>query len=550
MATINRFIRSEINRHNSLFSPLRAIIESTFYENNVTTIKSVKEAYHLARTNAHTIITDLNVQYPDKLGLPLDAKILVENTGAIVGRTASARRIVGQNKKEDSKLLTIIREAVYQGSKTERLRAEAYVGLDQEFMVKAHLSLPKGQENNLYSWLLNFQARNDKYDKMYSISKLMREGDIFIYSDPCWHHPDYPSGLVYFDPDHNTAIILGLNYFGELKKATLTLTWNIANKVGYVSCHGGQKKLELDNDNAYVAAFFGLSGSGKSTLTHARHDNKYKIEVLHDDAFIISLQDGSSIALEPAYFDKTQDYPIDNEEIDYFLTVQNVGVVLDSNEKKVLLTEDIRNGNGRTVKSRYSTPNRKDRFDENISAIYWIMKDDSLPPVLKISDPVLSSTFGATLATKRSTAEELKKGTDIEELVIEPYANPFRVYPLIEEYTRFKELFELHGVNCYILNTGFFLDKKIPKELTLNSIELIVEDKATFESFNNLDSISYMVTNGFEPDFNNESYTHLVGKRMEMRAAYIEKQNAERGLNVLPIEALEAIKKISEKCTT
>lgn len=38
-------------------------------------------------------------------------------------------------------------------------------------------------------------------------------------------HPAYPDGLVYFDTNHNCVAILGLNYFGELKKATLTLAW-------------------------------------------------------------------------------------------------------------------------------------------------------------------------------------------------------------------------------------------------------------------------------------------------------------------------------------
>ena len=35
--------------------------------------------------------------------------------------------------------------------------ATAYVGLDKDFMVKAHLLVPEGYENNLYSWLLNFK---------------------------------------------------------------------------------------------------------------------------------------------------------------------------------------------------------------------------------------------------------------------------------------------------------------------------------------------------------------------------------------------------------
>mgnify|MGYP006990193905 CR=1 FL=1 len=51
------------------------------------------------------------------------------------------------------------------------------------------------------------------------------------------------------------------------------------------------------------------------------YDGKYDITVLHDDAFIISREDGSSVALEPSYFDKTyverqihQD-PLDNLDL-------------------------------------------------------------------------------------------------------------------------------------------------------------------------------------------------------------------------------------------
>ncbi|MER2181132.1 MAG: phosphoenolpyruvate carboxykinase, partial [Desemzia incerta] len=246
-------------------------------------------------------------------------------------------------------------------------------------------------------------------------------------------------------------------------------------------------------------------------------------------------------ALEPAYFDKTQDYPADHPEVDYFVTVQNVGVTQDENGNKVLLTEDLRNGNGRTIKSRYSTPNRVDKFEEPINAVFWIMKDDSLPPVLKINDPILATTFGATLATKRTTAERLKKGVDINKLVIEPYANPFRVYPLIDDYNNFKYLFEELGTDCYILNTGFFLDQKIPKEVTLGAIESIIDDTAEFQEFGHLTDIQYMVTEDFKPDFTDSSYVSLVDERMKMRGEFIREQAQKNALNVLPNEALKAI---------
>ena len=48
------------------------------------------------------------------------------------------------------------------------------------------------------------------------------------------------------------------------------------------------------------------------------------------------------------------------------------------------MAEDIRNGNGRTVKSFLATPNREYMFPERCDAIFWIMKDPSLPPVVKV----------------------------------------------------------------------------------------------------------------------------------------------------------------------
>lgn len=78
-------------------------------------------------------------------------------------------------------------------------------------------------------------------------------------------------------------------------------------------------------------------------------------------------------------------------------------------QEKIIITQDIRNGNGRTVKSRFVTPNRVDHLAEPIDAVFWIMKDDSLPPVLRIDDPTLATAFGATLATKRSSARKCDK---------------------------------------------------------------------------------------------------------------------------------------------
>ena len=305
------------------------------------------------------------------------------------------------------------------------------------------------------------------------------------------------------------------------------------------------KRYNLPGGKSFVAGVFGLSGSGKSTLTHAKHDGKYDITVLHDDAFVISTKDGSSVALEPAYFDKTQDYPLTSEDNKYLLTLQNNGATLDENGKVVVVTEDIRNGNGRAVKSKLWSPNRIDKFDEPVNAIFWLMKDPTLPPVVKIKGAELASVMGATLATKRTSAERLAPGVDPDALVVEPYANPFRTYPLADDYNKFKALFQERNVDCYILNTGFFMDKKVTPAVTLGSLEAIVEGTANFKPWGNFSDIEILEIEGYIPDLIDADYLDQLKKRMEDRIRFIESRETEKGgFDKLPQEALNALKKV------
>src|SRR5574344_1522215 len=546
MSTREYFTNSEELKATT--SASRATIMAPFFGNNVKKIKDLKEAYVLAKNSPGTMeLTGMPIYKPEKMGLPKGANQLLFNDGTVVGRCAAARNIVGEPNCDLKKLLPIIREAIYQTRYKKMYEGEAYIGLDKDFMVKAHLLIPENFENNLLSWLLNFQIVNKEYENMYKNSKEIKENDLFIFSNPDWTHPDFPYGLTFFDPEHNCAAILGMRYFGEHKKGTLTLAWGTAVRNGYASCHGGMKRYNLGtktDKKTYQVAVFGLSGSGKSTITHAKHNNKYDITVLHDDAFIINVHDKYSIALEPAYFDKTADYPIGCDDNKYILTQQNNGVIQAADGKIYSVTEYIRNGNGRAVKSKLWSPNRVDRINEPINAIFWLMKDPTIPPVIKLSGASLGAAMGATLATKRTSAERLAEGVDPNALVVEPYANPFRVYPLKVDYTRFKQLFE-DGVECYILNTGEFMGKKVTPKDTLGVIESIVEGNAKFEQWGNLSDIQIMKLDGFEADLNNSEYKEEFKKRMSDRVNFIKSRETEKnGVDKLPSDALEALERV------
>ena len=387
MATIGHYRKHD--GFKELTSQIRTTIQSAFFRNNVTPVKTVAEAYSLAKVSPGTIeLTGMPIHKPEEQGLPKDANVLLFNDGAVYGRCAAARRIVGEPGVDMKSYAAKIREAVYNTRYRKMYHAEAIIGLNEDFMVKAHLLIPEQYENNLLSWMLNFQYFSEEIKKRYANSRELPEGDIYIFTDPEWKHEDHPLGLTFFDPEHNCAALLGMRYFGEFKKGTLTLAWGTAARNGYASCHGGLKRYNLD-DGAYTVAVFGLSGSGKSTITHDVHQGKYDVTVLHDDAFIINADKKYSIAMEPAYFDKTQDYPMDCEDNKYILTLQNNGAVEYQDGRIYPVTEDMRNGNGRAVKSKLWSPNRIDRVDDPINAIFWLMKDPTIPPVIQLKGAAL-----------------------------------------------------------------------------------------------------------------------------------------------------------------
>ena len=558
MSTKANYKTEEIGAGKVGFSKTRSIIETAFYGNNVIPVNTLKEAYNLAKNSPGTIVTDLPVYRGEEFGLDRDAKILLMNDGAVTGRYAAARRIKGEPGVDDTKLDKVVMDAVYKTRFRKMYHATVFVGLDPEFMVKAHLLIPEGEENLMYSWMLNFQYMSDEYVKMYKNSKAVgdgKEADIYIFSDPQWaptESPDVdysclsdPLTLCYFDTEANCAAILGMKYFGEHKKGTLTMAWAIANRNGYASCHGGQKEYLLEGGKKFVASVYGLSGSGKSTLTHAKHGGKYEIKVLHDDAFIINTDTCASIALEPTYFDKTADYPAGCPDNKYLLTCQNCGATIDEDGKVQLVTEDIRNGNGRAIKSKLWSPNRVDKIDAPVNAIFWIMKDPTIPPVVKLKGASLASVMGATLATKTSTAERVKAGTDLNALRIVPYANPFRTYPLKNDYEKFKKLVEEKNVDCYIINTGDFMGKKVKPADTLGILETIVEGKAEFKPWGPFSDIEIMDWDGFEVNMDDADYKAALKDAMQNRVDAVEGfATKKEGYDKLPDEALEAIKKV------
>ena len=90
------------------------------------------------------------------------------------------------------------------------------------------------------------------------------------------------------------------------------------------------------------------------------------------------------------------------------------------------------------------------------------------------------------------------------------------------------------------MNTVFFLEKKIPKEVTLDLLERLVEGDLQFEPFGAYENLSYVEVQGFEPPFDVREYHHQLHQAFEFRSEYVEK--LKDGKNELPHEVLDVLK--------
>jgi len=186
------------------------------------------------------------------------------------------------------------------------------------------------------------------------------------------------------------------------------------------------------------------------------------------------------------------------------------------------------------VKSVLWTDNRVHHVKEPLNAIFWIMRDDALPPLTKINDPILAATLGATLATKRSSAEH---GVDTTKLAFVPYANPFRLYPLDKDYQEFKRLFDEGNVACYVLNTGHYAEKKISPKTTLGILDRLLQETLVWQPFGHEKHAEAAMVDDFPLRLKDTDLTHLK-TRLTQRMEYLDTLSPR---DQLPLECKQAL---------
>ena len=566
MATTEKFQREKLQKSNPALTRCRSIIETAFYGNRVREVSDLAEAYRLAMEVPGTIVTDQPVLEWERLGLPSDARVLLHNDGRVVERTLPARKHMGDGVFADDIYTATLREALYRHRQERWLHGTAYVGMDRSCMVKAHLLVPEEEAHILYNWLLNFQAGGEEAGREYRESvSLKNEGDVYLLGIPGWQEGGmqgalglagtgsanhtgtgiFPQGLSLFDGRGNCGALLGLSFFVEYKKATLSLAWGVAERNGFLPVHGGLKQYLLPEGKKETVLYVGLTGAGKSVFMNHTNKRGYQEILLHDDALMIEVASGRSVSMEPSYYDKTRDFPYDTPENQYVVTAQNMGVTRDREGQLCLLAEDLRNDNGRVIRSIGAHGNRVLRVEEAPTRVFWLMKDPTLPPVLKISSPALSVALGATLSNMKFSPRDTDLLKESEPLSIQPFANPFRTWPVGQEYQAYRKLLEEHKVESFVLNTGYFMGSPVSKEVSISLVELIISGEAQFVPWKPLEGLEILEIKGYPASLEEASYRQPFVQRLKERLAFLKKmQGSREATGDFPGEAIGLLEKL------
>ncbi len=537
-------------------SPIRAIAETLMNNHQVRKV-NIKEAYELAKNQPGVTVSDMPMydEFIKLHDLPSDTKVLVDNHGNIVGRTAKARRFYHRlNGSQKNKLEGDFREAVWQMQHYPLIKAEAILGMDKDLMIKATFITTETDAANVYNWLLNF-APYEQLKDQYEVSPKLPIQDIILIAfnewtcdDPFYNNVGAPQ-LALVDEKHNVIVNLGMRYFGERKKGTLTLAWTSGIRIGMAACHGGIKEIDFGTceDSAFHGlgkrsiAFYGLSGTGKSSHTNSADNGGtlpkgFSKVVLHDDAFQIDLENQLCRVWEPTLFDKTDSRPLGHPDWKYALALMN-HLVVDIDGKRTPIGLDVRNSNGRALLDRALLGKYVNRcaFPK---ALVWLMKDSVLPPVIKCTDKYLAIAMGAALMTQRNRAENVTE-EELNKLVFEPFANPFRVYELYRDVEAFLKVAD-NGAEFYCFNSrGYWKEsdevlESIPLQTSLTMQTAILTDKLEWEAWEMLpgamiptkESVNAILPGYYEkydPKLrgNMDKYHGLLKDRFQQRRDYL-----------------------------
>jgi phosphoenolpyruvate carboxykinase (ATP) len=422
---------------------------------------------------------------------------------------------VDQSVRE--KILNEINEVRKYLKEKRLIRVDRSIGTSKRFSLKATAVVSESYPHLALMFQMNyFPTQEDKISDIVTL-------DI----------PEWPRKIIYVDPKENINLILGTDYYGELKMSALRLAMNIARESGLgLGVHAGGKVFKFSKDGRTVekgALVFGLSGTGKTTITVSDHGITPPDTVLvRQDDIMILFRDGYAAGTEMNLYPKTDSIntlpELKSAAIQRDSILENVSV----KEGKVDFDDTAFSTNGRAIALRSQVRTVDDKVDiKRIDFMFFLTRRNDQPVAGRLKSKEQAVAYfmlGESVMTSAGTTNKELVGRAIRV----PGFDPFIIEPRWISGVRLLEILGVaHDITAYILNTGHVGVNKIPPAVTKAVVLAIAKGEGRWEynedlKYDVLTEAPGLDLKGFDVKTNfGDKYSYMMNDLREERRRYL-----------------------------
>ncbi|MDD1767810.1 MAG: phosphoenolpyruvate carboxykinase [Methanomassiliicoccales archaeon] len=283
---------------------------------------------------------------------------------------------------------------------------------------------------------------------------------------PEWQEKDRQI-LVF--PEEHLTLVLGSDYYGEIKKGFLRMGMYAAKKQGMLGLHAGSKLIWARSAEGKVSKvgmiIFGLTATGKTTHSCHNHgliDPGEKVRIVQDDVVFLK-QNGEALGTERGFYIKTDglnpgsQYLLYNAARSKDAILENIMVDYTG---KIYFQDEVLTGNGRGIIQRDDLGEFKSESLnlpplsalDRLLMVFITRRNTVLPIASKLTPAQAAGAFMLGESVESTGGDPKKAGESVRVVG----TNPFIIGSEAGEGNWFYD-FLLNNpgrVDCYQLNTG------------------------------------------------------------------------------------------------
>ncbi len=323
---------------------------------------------------------------------------------------------------------------------------DCFAGADSDYRLPIRV-ITEQAWHNLFARSLFIKAKNAQELSSHKPEFVVLQAPGFL-ADPVLDSTRTSTFIVVNFAKH-MVIIGGTSYAGEIKKSIFTVMNYLLPQKNVMSMHCSANAGAAED----VALFFGLSGTGKTTLSADPHRR-----LIGDDEH--GWSDNGVFNIEGGCYAKVIKLSKEAEP-EIFETTRSFGtvlenVVIDEKSRQIDLDDDVFTENTRGAYSISQLPNIiPEGYAGHPKNIIFLTADafGVMPPVAKLTKEQSIYHFLSGYTAKLAGTE--KGVTEPKATFSTCFGAPFMaLHPTI--YAKLLgEKIEKHGVNCYLINTGW-----------------------------------------------------------------------------------------------